>query len=169
MKNAMLLVSALVAVFIITQSCENNDLADFEPVEPETDEALIKEIDQTGYTFYANGETLTAASASPHGSFKLRFNQKAWDVLDSNEELPTGKSFPDGSVIVKEVYSGATLVLIAVMKKATKDPNAASGWLWAEYRPDRSVHYGISHKGDACVTCHSSGIHRDLVRTFDLH
>jgi hypothetical protein len=133
-----------------------------------SDENLFKEISETGYSYYQNGDILTAASASPHGAFKLRFNKIAQDALDATGELPSGATFPDGSVIVKDVYNNGSLDLYAIMKKST-DANAGSGWLWSEYKPDGSVVYSISKKGDACISCHNSGVTRDLVRTFDLH
>jgi hypothetical protein len=130
---------------------------------------LYSEITQQGYTYYKNGEVLNAASQSPHGSFKLRFNSIAASALDSMKELPPGNSFPQGSVIVKEVTGSGGVSLYAVMKKDAASESSASGWVWAELNTDGTAHYSTANKGIGCTGCHSESPHRDLVRTFDLH
>ena len=82
---------------------------------------------------------------------------------------PAGNTFPSGSIIVKEVTSGGSVSLYAVMKKDPGNDNAGNGWLWGEYNPDGSTAFSVSKKGDGCISCHSGSPNRDLVRTFDLH
>jgi hypothetical protein len=123
----------------------------------------------SGYTYFRNGKILSAASPSPHGSFKLRFNSVAQAALDSTGQLSKGSTFPENSIIVKEVYSGGSLSLLVPMKKSPNDENAANGWVWAEYDTDGSTVYSISKKGADCTGCHSLDNHRDFVKTFDLH
>jgi hypothetical protein len=134
-----------------------------------TDASLFNEISQTSEYYYQEGAILNPAPASPHSTFKLRFNEIAWSVLDETGELPAGSKFPEGSVIIKEVYSSGSVALYAVMKKNSVESNAAEGWLWAEYLPNGQLGYSIGQKGLGCTNCHSQGTHRDLVRTFDLH
>lgn len=137
--------------------------------ETDTDRALYDETKQSGYVFYQSGALLPGLGNSPHGEFKLRFNNIAASVLDSTGELPTGSTFPDGSVIIKEVYNGNNIDLLAVMKKSPADSDAGEGWLWAEYEPDGKVIISTSKKGNSCIGCHSGNTNRDLTNTFDLH
>jgi hypothetical protein len=169
MHKTLLIFSFFMAVFMISQSCTDHDLNNMR-TDTQTDEIIFNEINQLiDFSYYQNGNTLSPASASPHGTFKLRFNQIAWTSLDDNGELPKGSSFPDGAVIVKEVYNGNNLGVYAVMKKARSERKAGERWLWAEYTPDGNVLFSIEQRGNGCISCHSDGSHRDLLRTFDLH
>lgn len=134
-----------------------------------TDASLFEEINEQGFEYYESGMILQAASASPHGFFKLRFNEEALSSLDATGELPEGGAFKEGSVIVKEVFVNNELFLYAIIKKTPFDVNAANGWLWSEYRPDGSIQYSIAGKGNSCTGCHDDLPNRDFVRTFDLH
>jgi hypothetical protein len=136
---------------------------------PFTDADLFADINATGFEYYQGGATLMPASASPHGNFKLRFNDKALSSLDSSGELAPGGTFVDGSVIVKEVYINGVLALYAIMKKSPSDINAANGWLWSELNPDGSVLISIAGKGNSCTSCHDDQPNRDFVRSFDFH
>lgn len=135
-----------------------------------TDELLFNDARRSGFTYYTGTPGITApAGDSPHGDFRVRFNPVALTALDSTGRLPEGASFPAGSVIVKDVYTGGAIALYAVMKKEPSDPLAGAGWLWGEYGTDGSVVFSAGGKGDGCIGCHESGEHRDLVRVFDLH
>ena len=74
---------------------------------------------------------------------KLRFNSIAQGALDENGKLPKNKQFPEGSIIVKEIFSGADIRQLAVMQKKQGDPNLAQGWVWVEYNPSGAVDYGV--------------------------
>jgi hypothetical protein len=167
----MLKSSWFLCLLLVTgiSSCVYHDLDEVVGV-AETDSTLFSQMQSTtGYHYYKEGVILDPAQASPHTQFKLRFNQIAWAALDESGELPVGATFPEGSIIVKEVHTSGSLTLYAVIKKGSVHPDAAKGWLWAEYRIDGGVAYGIGQKGIGCTSCHSSGTHRDFVRTFDLH
>ena len=144
------------------QSCDKD-------ISSSEDSALFDELSDAGYQFYQTGNTLSAASPSPHGSFRLRMNDIAQTVLDSMGELPAGGVFPEGSVVVKEVMSGGQIDLYAVMKKASSDNNSSNGWLWAEYDTDGSSIISLTNQGSSCTGCHSQTPNRDFSRTFDLH
>ncbi len=157
-------VAALLSAFIITvQSCKKDK------TDPDSDNRLFGELSSGAYSNYEGGALLSAASPSPHGSFKLRFNSTATAALDTTGELPSGSSFPTGSVIVKDVYDGTNIKLHAIMKKDPAATNSGSGWLWGEYNTDGSVIFSTGKKGDGCISCHSGTPNRDLTRTFDLH
>jgi len=141
-----------------------------EETNSDLDKQLYDAIKSTsGYLYYQNGDTLPGVSPSPHGAFRLRFNSIAQSVLDSINELPTGSTFPTGSILVKEVYKNNALNLLVVMKKNPSGADAAGGWQWAELNPDGSVFYSSGKQGEACVSCHQSSPNRDLTKTFNLH
>jgi hypothetical protein len=167
MKFFIYLTLALLT-FLPVISCVYHDL---EPPSSslETDRTLFEEINEGGYEYYQGGNILMPASASPHGNFKLRFNEVALSSFDAAGELPVGGTFAEGSVIVKEVHVNGAIAVYAVMKKAASDASAGNGWLWSEYSPNGGVLYSIAGKGNGCISCHDDLPNRDLVRTFDLH
>jgi len=148
------------SVFLVCISC-THDKGTLDFI---TDEELFKLSVDSVRVYYQNGNILTPAGNSPHGKFKLYFNTIAQSVLDSTTlELPANKKFPNGSLISKEVYSGTTVLMYAVMYKYRNN------WVWAEYRPSGNTIFSVNKKGGVCINCHSETPNRDLVRTFDLH
>jgi Cytochrome P460 len=153
-----------IALLGVTQSCKK-ETTDMETM-------LFSEFSTTtGYTFYKNSTTIVASSAeSPHNRFfRVRFNEIAKNALTNNGKLPMGGSFPEGSIVAKELYDSATgqIALYAVMKKATNDANAGNGWIWVEYNPSGQIVYSAAKKGAGCISCHKTNA-RDYVRVFDL-
>lgn len=138
--------------------------------EEKTNEKLFEEATSGDLVFYQNKDSiLKPAGGSPHGNFKLKFNTAATAQFGSDGKFPSGNNFQDGSLIVKEVYSGGNLSLYAVMKKDSKSKFSGSGWLWAEYELNGNARFSIGKKGDGCISCHSNSPNRDLTRSFDLH
>ena len=164
MKKTIITFWLIVFSIAVIQSCKK-DKADAPDTGP--DEDLYSEMTAGGFTYYQSGNLLPGAPQSPHGSFKLRFNAIAFAALDSTGELPTGSSFPTGSVIVKEL--GSPIHQYSVMKKDPSNENAGSGWVWAEFNTDGSASFSTEKKGVGCISCHSDLPNRDLTRTFDLH
>jgi len=162
MKNPLYLLMMGLGVLLVGSSCNKKAI-------DETDEEIYDALTGSGYVYYQGGNTLQAKGGSPHGPFKLKFNGTAQTVLNSSQELPTGSAFPNGSILVKELYSGTTLTLYVVMKKDDSNKYAEQGWLWAEYDTDGEVVYSVGKKGSSCISCHTATPNRDLVRTFDLH
>lgn len=133
-------------------------------------EELYDAAKATDLQFYKNKDTLySGAGGSPHGSFKLKFNSTAVSSLGADGKLPVGAEFSNGSVIVKEVYSGGELTFYVVMKKDSESKFQGENWVWGEYKPNGDVAYSVSDKGSSCISCHSAGVSRDLTRSFDLH
>lgn len=160
--------TATIVVVILFKSCVYHDISDPDLVDA-TDASLFDEANESGYTYYQSGNTISPAVESPHGMYKLRFNSIALQALDGNGELPENTPFPRGSLLVKEVYRNSVLIGLAVMKKAPTDGSAGDGWLWAEYELDGKPGASINTKGSGCISCHNDTPNRDLVRTFDLH
>jgi len=161
MKTTYGLISLIiVTVAFVDVSCKKK----------KTNTSLYEETKGSELSFYKGKDTIYApASGSPHGNFKLKFNATASSKFDASGKLPIGSSFNNGSLIVKEVYSGNTLALYAVMKKDPKSKFSSKGWLWAEFEPDGKIRFDVSNKGEGCVSCHSSPTNRDYTRSFDLH
>ena len=131
---------------------------------------LFKESTSTDLVFYKNKDTIYApAGTSPHGPFKLKFNSTAASAFGPDGKLPVGESFPEGSLIVKELYTNNAKTLYAVMKKDRKSKFASNKWVWAEYELNGDVKINVSREGKDCVSCHTSGTTRDLTLSFDLH
>ena len=68
--------------------------------------------------------------------------------------------FPEGSVIVKEVYRtptparGEPPIQLTIMVKAPKHPDAQGGWLWITRNlPDGKE---AVFMGNFCITCHAN-------------
>jgi hypothetical protein len=120
MKPSIIILVAMALTMLAVQACKKDK------EDTAADKSLYNEVTASGNTFYRNGNIVAAAAPSPHGSFKLRFNAIAAAALDSTGELPAGKKFPTGSIIVKDVYNGNTVTLYAVMKKDPSDENAGS-------------------------------------------
>lgn len=166
-----------VMLFIVTatfvfSNCENDseDNPGPDPNPKTPDQSLFELVKDKNFAYYkGENKVLPAAGGSPHGSFKLRFNDKALAALDATGKLPAGATFPDSSIVLKEVYTGNTLTLLVPMMRARSNANSGGGWIWGEYSPDGSVIYSVTSKGGACVSCHSNSPNRDLVRSFDLH
>ena len=128
-----------------------------------SDRSLFELVQHTaGSGYYQSGAVLPGAGNSPHGSFKLRMNSVAQRVLNSAGELPAGGTFPDSSLIVKELQLPGT-TQYAVMYKD------GASWAWAELSASGNAVYSVTSKGASCIPCHSGSTNRDLVRTFDLH
>lgn len=125
----------------------------------------------TGFTYYKNNPDILASSQpSAHNAFmRVRFNPIALSALDSTGRLPLGSSFPNGSLIVKELYNSQVgePVLYAIMKKDSANENSGANWLWAEIKPDGLVVVSATRKGASCVNCHNMNS-RDYTRIFDL-
>lgn len=127
---------------------------------------------ETVYMWYKNDSAIVPTSEETeraHDNFmRIRFNQKASSVLDASGKLPEGKTFPDSSIIVKEIFSDKSkpAELLAVMVKMKDDNNAGKDWLWAEYTPAGETEYSVNKKGGVCIKCHTPG--DDYVRIFDI-
>jgi hypothetical protein len=68
--------------------------------------------------------------------------------------------FPDGTVIAKAIYegaspeAGATPMMVTAMVKASDNPDARGGWIWVT--KDLAMGKETVITGDFCFTCHSN-------------
>jgi hypothetical protein len=164
MKKALSTITLLALVTLLSNCKKDKTTA--------SDATLFEKSNTTtGFYYYKNNTAILESSKpSAHNKyFRMRYNKIAFDAMTDNGKLPIGKQFPEGSLVVKELYDSksGSVVLLAVMSKETGNENLASGWLWGEYSPSGSTVYSISKKGSACVSCHSTDA-RDYTRVFDL-
>lgn len=159
MKNSIAISSSLIVMFsCIVYSCTkdqgiNPDLAF-------SDRALYDSCrNLSAFTYYKNDPAAVYSGIhGPHGAFKLRFNKIAYAALTDNGKLPANKTFPDGSMIVKDVQSNGQF---AIMYKKT------GSWLWAEINADGTVAFSTTKEPTAtCISCHSQSGQRDLAVSF---
>jgi len=163
MKKVFPILSFVVVLTLMVESCtKNKGLANI-------DTALLNEARAQGFIYYQNEALLPGVAPSPHGSFKLRVNSVAASVLDSLGELPVGTAFPEGSLIVKDIYENGKISLYSIMKKSASSSYSGNGWIWAEIKPDGKALVSAESRGKSCISCHSGTPNRDLVRTYDLH
>lgn len=177
MKNKYTVIILLLIVVTFIQC--NKSTTETDPVTPTsnaaiTDDELFNMTNGTdGYTYYkGSSDIATSAPASAHsGFYRVRFNATAQAALTDNGKLPEGGTFPEGSIIVKELHKaqdGSNQNGIAIMIKRPNDPNAGSnGWVWAEYFGSTANAIPVDTKGAQCIGCHSSS-KRDMVRLFEL-
>jgi hypothetical protein len=84
MKTFIFLILAIL-IFMPVISCVYHEL-DAPSSSSITNALLFEEINAAGFEYYEGGTILLPASASPHGSFKLRFNKEA---LAQRANFPT--------------------------------------------------------------------------------
>lgn len=118
----------------------------------------------SAFVFYKNDpNTIYPGTNGPHGTFRLKFNHQAFSQLTDNGKLPVGGTFANGSMIVKEIFSGSNLKEYALMYKLS------GSWIWAEYTPGFNVKHSVKSDHSICTGCHSQAGNRDLVTTFIFH
>jgi hypothetical protein len=164
-----LLFAALLSISVFIVACSKEEEKDDVDAMSQT---IFEDITSgKNYTFYKGDPSVVPSSPqSAHNAFfRVRFNSIASAALTDNGKLPTNGTFPEGSIIVKDLYDSQTgnIVLYSVLKKESANANSAKGWLWIEYDPAGKEIYKITNKGNGCVNCHSTN-HRDYVRLFDL-
>lgn len=131
---------------------------------------LYAEVNDNSFVYYKNEDKiLSPKGSSPHGDFKLRFNNIALSSLDSTGKLPDGGKFKEGAIVLKEIIEGGKVSDYIVMKKAETHVNAKNSWLWYGFTKDGKVRNDPADKGKDCAGCHSAGSSRDHTLTFTLH
>jgi hypothetical protein len=122
----------------------------------------------SGFIWFNNSSVLlNKSSGSGHSQpfLRTRYNSVAASKLDSTGKVMTGSTFPEGSLIVKELYNNSTtLGRYAILYKKSGIPEAdAKGWVWGYINSDGSVAEEASKKGSACSGCHSQAENIDYM------
>lgn len=161
----------LLVVLMLLMACKKDKV---EVVEDDIDGHLLDIAKNTsGYVWYKNSDTLLPRSdGSGHSQafLRTRFNPTAAAMLDSVGKVMEGITFPNGSVIIKELYTDAnTFDRWAILLKDSGSEFADSqGWVWGYINADESVAVSAKTKGTSCITCHSQAgsIDRTLMNAY---
>lgn len=116
--------------------------------------------EQSGFTWYKNSDVILESSSftgHQEDSLRTRYNTTASAFLDNNGKVISGTIFPEGSLIVKELYHNNTTVsTYAIMYKKPGHINAnADGWVWGYLDIAGNVKIPASDMGIQCVGCHN--------------
>lgn len=122
----------------------------------------------TGFIWYKNSPQLlnkSAGSGHPQPLFRTRYNAVAATKLDANGKIIAGAEFPEGSLIIKELYSNATTFARYAMlyKKSSSAEADANGWVWGYINADERAEEPASNKGTSCSSCHSQADNIDYM------
>jgi hypothetical protein len=137
--------------------------------EKEIDKELYELAKETsGFVWYKNTSTLlskSSGSGHPQTSLRTRYNSTAATKLDANGKIIANATFPEGSLIVKELYENASsLTRYAILYKKSDSPFAdAKGWVWGYINADGKVTEAASNKGKACISCHNQSDNIDYM------
>lgn len=153
---SLLLMATIVAVCF--NSCKKKD-DENEPTPIDT-ELYNKAKETSGFVWFKNSSAaLPKSSGSGHTPplLRTRYNTEAATQLDSTGQILPGASFPENSLIVKELLnSSSVLERYAILYKKPSNENAdAKGWVWGYINADGSVAASASDKGSSCTGCHS--------------
>jgi len=153
----------IISCIFIINSCKKD------PQTSTTDQSLYDMAKSTtGFTWYQNSSILLArSSGSGHSQpfLRTRYNTIAASKLDSNGMIISGSTFPEGSLIVKELFSDSTTIArYAVLYKQSSEENAdANGWVWGYINSDGNVAEPSANKGASCISCHSQADNIDYM------
>jgi len=125
------------------------------------DAAMYQEaIENDGFTWYKLTDVLldkSVGSGHPQPYLRTRFNGIAASQLDGNGKVLDNIPFPEGSLIVKELYDNPqALFRYAMLLKASNNEFADNnGWVWGYINEDGNVAIPAEEKGAQCINCHS--------------
>jgi hypothetical protein len=113
-----------------------------------------------GFVYYKNSDAFLDKSAGTGHNFpflRTRFNGLAATQLDGNKKVIEGAVFPEGSLIVKDLYnSKEKLERYAILFKDSDSEAAdANGWVWGYIDAKGTVAEPALNKGASCIGCHS--------------
>lgn len=148
-------IAYLLFIGLIATGCSKDKV-----LEP-TDAQLFEMAQNTSNTtWYKLSDALlgkSAGSGHPQEFLRTRFNDIAATQLETNGKVIVGAIFPEGSLIVKELFENENdLARYAILYKSSQHEYADdNGWVWGYINADRSVAVSASTKGSSCINCHS--------------
>lgn len=167
-RNKILLFSTLLlAALALFNACKNDDDSGGGSAGVTDEELYDMAKSNSGFVWYKNADSfLDKSTGTGHAQplLRTRYNAKAATSLESDGKVKAGTTFPDGSLIVKELNDNPnTLAIYAVMYKGADDPNAdANGWVWAYLNANGTVLASSTDKGNGCNGCHGQTDHIDF-------
>lgn len=122
----------------------------------------------SGFTWYKfSNALLNKSDGSGHNEpyLRTRYNEIAATMLDSVGKVKSDAAFPNGSLIVKELYASQSELgrYAILLKSSTHEDADANGWVWGYMEADGKVVNSAVDKGAACIGCHSQGSNIDYM------
>jgi hypothetical protein len=159
-KRLIFFSSALIVFIVVACTKDKVNTVDIELLE--------KAKDTTGFVWFKYSDTLLPKSAgSSHNEpfLRTRYNAIASSQLDSDGKILTNAQFPEGSMIVKELFDNTTTIgrYAILYKDSDSDFADAKGWVWGYMYADGSIVEAASKKGNACINCHSQAQNIDYM------
>jgi hypothetical protein len=160
--SILILFSCLIGIFIFNACKKEKEAIG-------TDKELFDmSKNTTGFVWYKNSSALlnkSSGSGHPQAFLRTRYNSIAAGKLDSSGKIQTGITFPEGSLIVKELHDNSTtLGRYAILYKQSSSADAdARGWVWGYINADGTVAEPASKKGTSCISCHSQADNIDYM------
>lgn len=149
------ILSACFLILLAIVSCQKD------PTATGTDKELYDmALSENGFTWYKNSNVLlNRSSGSGHSQpfLRTRYNSVSAAKLDPAGKVMNGTIFPEGSLIVKELWeNSSSLERYAILYKQTTHPDSDNkGWVWGYINSDGTVAESASEKGSSCKSCHS--------------
>jgi hypothetical protein len=148
-------VSFIISVLLLTFSCKK------EPKGIDGELFSLSEED-AGFVWYKNSDAfLDKSSGSGHNFpfLRTRFNAAAATQLDASGKIVDNAVFPEGSVVVKELYNSSNELerYATLYKKSDSEFADANGWVWGYIEKNGKVVESAELKGASCIGCHSQG------------
>lgn len=152
----------LVIISISIQSCKKDEAAEGIDLE------LFNMAEETsGFTWYKNSDAwLSKSSGSAHNydNLRTRYNASAATQLDETGKILANASFPEGSLVVKELSNSTSVSLYAILYKRSDSEFAdANGWVWGYVNSDATVVTSAEDKGAGCNGCHGQSDNIDYM------
>jgi hypothetical protein len=118
--------------------------------------------DNAGHVWYKNSQAFLEKSNGSGHNFpflRTRFNTIAATQLDVSGKILENAVFPEGSVVVKELYNSTNELerYATLYKKSDSDFADANGWVWGYIEKNGKVVESATLKGASCIGCHSQG------------
>jgi hypothetical protein len=159
MQNQIYTILACAALIVSAPGCD-------EDAEGTDLQLYNMAVDGQGHVWYRNSAAdLDRSNGSGHNydHLRTRYNTEAATMLDTNGKVMDGAVFPEGALIVKELYDDpGTVERYAILWKQTGHADADdAGWVWGYVNADATVRTPAADKGDGCVSCHRQSGHID--------
>ncbi|MES2558572.1 MAG: cytochrome P460 family protein [Bacteroidota bacterium] len=171
MKTRIILLAAIFSICAVACKKDADPKSGTPTPQVNMDSLLYAKSKEPGFGWYQQNDVIKRSStASSHSKyFRVRFNSVALVALTDSGRLPKGGAFPQGSLVVKELFDSTTAPLkyLAMMYKDPNNSLAVNGWVWLELKGDGGNYISATEKGAQCFGCHSVNS-RDQVRVFDL-
>lgn len=121
---------------------------------------LVPQADYTAWTRTTEVELDYPVPGHESHYRRIYINDQGKDPLISREGSQVNYQYPEGTVVVKEIYPGQSFspgdepVALTIMVKAPDHAAARQGWVYLLKNPDSGAERIF--EGDLCFTCHKT-------------